>query len=291
MIPFSAIQLALQASMVFLFAAIGELFDERSGVLNIGLEGMMLVGALTSIVVSQAFGNPWIGVLAAMGAAGLLAFTHGMMAVQFRVSQVVSGTGVWLFGLGATTYLGSDYIGPVKYTIDTTIAGFTPLFYIGLALVPLFWFIIFKTSFGLRVRTVGEKPEVAEAAGIDVLRTRHICVIVGGMLAGISGAYLALVYTGVWSEHLTLGRGWIALAIVAFSFWRPFIALAGSIGFGSLWVASLRLQGEIPYLSTNLLKLMPYLLTAIVLVLMSLERFRTKIGPPGALTKPYFPEE
>lgn len=285
------IQIILQASMIFLFASLGEVFDERSGVLNIGLEGMMLVGALTSIIVSETTANPWIGVLAGMAAAGFLAFAHGIMAVSLKVSQVVSGTGVWLFGLGITTYFGAKFIGPVQNTIDITIAGFTPLFYIGLLLVPILWFVIFKTSFGLRVRTVGEDPAVAEAAGINVIRTRHICVVTGGLLAGLSGAYLALVYTGVWSEHLTLGRGWIALAIVAFSFWRPFLTLAGSIGFGALWVAALKLQGQIPYLSTNLLKLLPYLLTAIVLVIMSLERFRTKIGPPAALTKPYFPEE
>lgn len=290
-ISFDTIRLALMAGMVFLFAALGELFDQRAGVLNIGLEGMMLVGALTAILVSGALGNPWYGIMAAVGTGGIMGLIHGFNSISLKVSQVVSGTGIWLFGFGVTTYIGSPVTGPVSNPLTTKIGGFSPLFYIGLALVPIFWFILFKTNFGLKLRSVGEDPSVAEASGISVYKMRYIAVIVGGALSGLAGAYVSMVYATVWTTGLTAGRGFIALAIVFFSMWRPFVLLGGSIGFGALWIASLKLQGVIPGVSSNLLKTIPYILTIVVLALMSLERFRRGTAAPNSLAEPYFPED
>lgn len=285
------VQLALAASMVFLFASLGEVFDQRAGILNVGVEGMILTGALGSIVVAESTGNAWMGVGAGMFFGALLGVAHGVLSISLGVDQVVSGTAVWIFGLGATTYLGDPFTGPIDNNMPESIMGFSPLFYIGLVLVPVFWFVIFKTNFGLRLRTVGEDPSVAETAGIDVVKTRYLAVLVGGLMAGLSGAYLGLAYTPVWSQNMTLGRGFIAFAIVFFSFWNPILVLAGSVLFGSLWISSLTFQGVIPYLSTNLLKLLPYALTAVVLLVISGERFRTRMGAPAALGRPYSREE
>jgi len=287
--------MVLQASIVFLFPALGELFDQRSGVLNIGLEGMVLVGALAAVATSDETGNPWLGVVAGMAAGGLLGLIHGFLAISLKVNQVVSGTGIWILGVGLTTYYGLAYVGPVEHALSPILGKLTPLFFVGLALVPLFWVILFKTSFGLRVRSVGEDPSVAEASGINVSRTRYIGVLIGGILSGLAGAYLILVYSPTWSISwrvpITEGRGFIALALVFFSMWRPLLLLAGSFLFGTLWIAGWYLQTVLPGVPVHILRMIPYLVTAAILVIISTERFRKRAGAPAALGKPYSPEE
>lgn len=282
------IVLILNSSWVFLFAALGELLDQRAGVMNIGLEGLMLAGALSALATANITGSPWLAVVAGLAAGGILGLVHGFLSISFGVSQVISGTGIWIFSLGLTTYIGTIFTGASKVAMEANIFGFTPLFFVGLALVPIFWFVISKTRFGLKVRAVGEDPSAAEATGINVTRTRYICVLVGGLMSGLSGAYLTLAHTALWSGGMTAGRGWIALALVIFSMWRPFLILFGSLFFGTLWITGFYLQSVIPNVPYLLLQMVPYVSTIIVLVLMSTERFRRGVRAPAALGKPYF---
>jgi len=282
------ITLILNASWVFLFAALGELLNQRSGVMNIGLEGLMLAGALSALATANITGNPWIGVAGGVVAACILALIHAVLSISFGVSQVISGTGIWIFSLGLTTYIGTEFTGASKVAMEANILGFTPLFFVGLALVPIFWFVISKTRFGLRVRAVGENPSAAEAMGINVTKTRYICVLVGGIMSGLSGAHLTLAHTVLWSPGMTAGRGWIALALVIFSMWKPFLLLFGSLFFGTLWIVGFYLQSVIPNAPYLILQMIPYTATIAVLVLISTERFRKGVRTPAALGKPYY---
>lgn len=282
------INIMLDASWVFLFAALGELFSQRSGVLNIGVEGLMLAGALSAYATANITGNPWIGVVAGLIAGGILGLAHAVLSISLGVSQVISGTGIWIFSLGLTTYIGTGFTGASRVSIEANILGFTPLFFLGLALVPIFWFVISKTRFGLRVRAVGEDPSAAEATGINVTRTRYICVLIGGIMGGLSGSYLTLVHISLWSGGMTAGRGWIALALVIFAMWKPFLLLLGALFFGTLWITGFYLQSVIPNAPYLLLQMIPYVATIIVLVLMSFERFRRGVRAPAALGKAYF---
>ncbi len=283
------VSLVLNASVVFLFAGLGELLSQRSGVLNIGVEGLMLMGGLTAFAATAITGNFWIGVLAGLIGGGILGLIHAVLSISFGVSQVISGTGIWIFSLGLTSYIGSGFTGSLKITLDN-ILGFNPLFFIGLALVPIFWFTISKTRFGLRVRAVGENPSGADAMGINVKRIRYMCVFIGGVMGGLSGAYLTLVHSALWSSNVTSGRGWIALALVIFSMWRPFLLLMGAVFFGALWILGFYLQTVIPNAPYLLLQMIPYVSTIIVLILMSFERFRKGARAPAALGKAYFRE-
>lgn len=277
-------------SAIFLLAGLGELIDERSGVLNIGVEGMMVTGALFSIIITEITGNPWIGSIGGTIFGGALGLLHGILSIWFNVSQVVSGTGIWLFGIGLTAYIGAAYTGAHSMTIKPVAWGLTPLFFLTLGLVPLTWFILFRTSFGLALRTVGEDPTVAEVLGIKIRRIRFICVIIGGLLSGLAGAYLSLVYTPIWSRGMTAGRGWLALTLVYFSMWRPFLMLLGSFMFGLLWVLSIKLQ-LIVAAPSALLRTIPYLSAIITLTIISSERFGARFREPAALGKPYIPEK
>lgn len=280
----------LDVSAILLIAGLGELISERSGVLNIGVEGMMIMGSLSSIVFSKMTGNPWIGLLMAMIGGGVLSILHGILSISFNVEQTVSGMGIWLFGIGLTAYVGSAFTGTHSHVIPAVVWGLTPLFFIALALVPLAWFLLFKTSFGLNIRTVGEDPSVAEVLGINIKKIRYICVFIGGMLAGLSGAYLSLVYAPIWSRRVTAGRGWLALSLVAFSLWRPFILLLGSFMFGFLWIFSIKLQFLVA-LPTSLLRTIPFVSAIITLIIISSERFGARLRQPAALGKPYIPEK
>ena len=291
MIPIELITLVLQCSTIFLFAGLGELLTERSGILNVGIEGIMLCGALTSVFVCGMTLNPWMGTLAAVGIGGLLGLTHAFLTVSLKVNQIISGIGIWIFGLGATTHFGRAITGPAKVVIEPIVGKLTPLFFIGIALVFILHFILFKTTFGLKLRSVGENPRAAEALGINVISTRYKCTVVGGLLMGLAGAYLALVYTLTWSAGMTAGRGWIAFALVFFSLWKPFILLFGSLLFALLWGAGFRIQGLVPSSATPLIQMVPYLVTVVVLILISSKKFWLRASAPAALGKPYIKEE
>jgi len=284
---------SLEVSMIFTFAALGELIDQRSGVLNVGIEGVMLFGATLGFITAQSTGSYLLGFLVGIAIGGLLGLLHGFFSVTLGADQVVGGMGIWILGFGLTTYIGNPYTGPLGMERIPTILGLSPFFYVGIALVVVSWFVLSKTSLGLRIRSVGENPSVTEVSGISVAKTRYLCVTIGGMLMGLSGAIYSLFYNPVWNYNFLMGWGFIALALVFFSMWNPLILLGGSLLFGTLWQLSLNPQLVLPgVLSRYIWRTIPFVITIGVLLIMSTKWFRTRWGAtsPEALGQPYVKE-
>lgn len=293
-----------------LFASIGEIFAERAGVLNLGVEGMMLMGAMTAYGTAHATGNPWLGLAAAAGVGGLLALLHAFVTVTLHADQVVSGLALTFVGTGLSAVLGAPLVEvkqaprlpafPIPFLADLPILG--PIFfqhnviiYLGFLLIPVAWFYIYRTRPGLELRAIGEYPAAADVQGIDVFTQRYAYVILGGMLAGIGGAALSLAISPLWIEGMTAGQGWIAVGLVIFAGWDPVKAAVGSYLFGAIRRLPLDLQNLAIFLQnpawgyfTNML---PYLFTIIVLVIGSREAMRRRVGAPAALGLPYVREE
>ncbi|MFQ5420573.1 MAG: ABC transporter permease [Anaerolineae bacterium] len=281
---------SLDASTIFLIAGLGELFGQRSGILNVGVEGVMLFGATLGFITAQTTGSYLLGFLVGIAIGGVLGLLHGFVSITLGVDQVVSGMGIWILGFGLTTYMGSPFAGPLGMERIPAVAGLSPFFFVGLVLVGIVWFVLSKTSWGLQVRSVGENPSVAEVSGINVTWTRYACVVLAGMLMGFGGAIYALNYNPVWNYNFLLGWGFIALALVFFSMWNPFILLGGSLLFGTLWQLSLNPQLVLPGLMSRYMwRMVPFGITLAVLVLMSTKWFRTKWGAakPEALGQPF----
>jgi len=284
---------SLDASTIFTFAALGELIGQRSGVLNVGIEGVMLFGATLGFMAAQSTGSYLVGFVVGIAIGGLLGLFHGFFSITLGGDQVVSGMGIWILGFGLTTYIGNPYTGPLGMERIPTVFGLSPFFFLGLALVAVVWFILTKTSLGLEIRSVGENPAVAEVSGVSVAKTRYLCVITGGMLMGLAGAIYALDYNPVWNYNFLMGWGFIALALVFFSMWNPWILLGGSLLFGTLWQLSLNPQLVLPgFLSRYIWRTVPFIITLGVLLTMSTRWFRTKWGAakPEALGVPYLKE-
>ncbi len=284
---------SLEASTIFTIAALGELIGQRSGVLNVGIEGIMLFGATLGFIAAQTTDSYVIGFLVAIGIGALLGLLHGFFSITLGGDQVVSGMGIWILGFGLTTYIGNPYTGPLGMERIPTILGLSPFFYLGLILVAVTWFVLSKTSLGLRIRSVGENPSVAEVSGISVAKTRYLCVITGGMLMGLAGAIYSLDYNPVWNYNFLMGWGFIALALVFFSMWNPWILLGGSLLFGTLWQLSLNPQLLLPGLMSRYIwRTIPFAITLGVLLLMSTKWFRMQWGAakPEALGEPYHKE-
>lgn len=277
---------------------------ERSGVLNLGVEGMMSMGAVTAFGISVITGNPWLGVLVAALCVGALSLLHSVASINLRGNQVVSGLALTMLGLGVSGLVGKGYVGmPPGGTIETmdlpvlkdipllgkVIFNQDPLVYLSIALSLLIWFVLTRTRIGLNIRAVGENPAAADVSGISVYRVRHLCVFVGGLLAGIAGAYLSLAYIPSWTEGMTGGRGWIVIGLTIFAFWSPLRAIVCSYVFGLFYVLPYSLQ---PLgIHVSLLQSMPYLVTIISLVAISKESLRKRMGAPQALSKAYVREE
>ncbi len=269
-----------------LFAALGELFAERSGILNIGIEGMMLFGALCGFLGSYFSDNPWVGLLTAMIGGGLLSLIHAYLSITLGSDQVVSGIAINLLALGLVTFLNRAIFGlptlppsAAPFTkIDIPVLSGIPLLgpllfshhalvYVALILVPLVYVILFKTTFGLRVSAVGEAPRGAEAVGINVERIRYICVFIGGMLAGAGGATLSLANLNLFKESIVAGRGYIAIAIVMFARWNPVTTLGAALLFGMVDALQLHIQSVgIAAVPPQLLLSLPYIVTVLFLV-------------------------
>ena len=284
---------SLEASTIFTFAALGELIDQRSGILNVGIEGVMLFGATLGFIAAQSTGSYWLGFLAAIAIGALLGILHGFFSITLGVDQVVSGMGIWILGFGLTTYIGNPYTGPLGMPRIPTILGLSPFFYLGIVLVVVAWLVLSKTSLGLRIRSVGENPSVAEVSGVNVARTRYLCVTVAGMFMGLAGAIYSLNYNPVWNYNFLMGWGFIALALVFFSMWNPFILLLGSLLYGTLWQLSLNPQLVLPgMMSRYLWRTVPFVTTLGVLLVMSTKWFRARWGAakPEALGVPYVKE-
>ncbi len=290
-----------------LFATVGEIITERAGVLNLGLEGLMLMGAFTGFVTAYSTGNLWLAFFLSMVVGALFALIHAFMSITLKVNQVVSGLALTMLGSGLSGILGRAYVGrPAVMFQPVAIPGLAsipvigpaffnqdPLVYIGYVLTFFLAWFIFKTKAGLTLRAVGEEPAAADARGINVFLVRYIATLVGGGLTAAGGAYLSLAATSMWMENMTAGRGWIAIALVIFAAWDPIKAMLGSYLFGFIMSLQFRLQatGEV-HVSANLLLMLPYLVTLISMVLFSLnENFRKRIGAPSALGVPYSREE
>lgn len=309
------LQAGVASGTVLLFATIGELFAERSGVLNLGVEGMMLVGAMSAFSVAISTGNPWLGVLVAMLFAGLISQIHAFIVITLQADQVVSGLALTFLGTGISLVLGEGLskagtvslmpafsipllsqipiLGPIFFTNQSV------LVYFGYLLVPLAWYYINRTRPGLHLRAVGEYPSAADALGINVFRMRYLYVFVGGLLAGLGGATISLAISPGWFSELTTGgQGWIAVGLVIFAQWDPVRAAVGSYAFGALRRLILDIQGPTVLLSFRnpfyyqpyygfFLQMLPYAFTVIVLVIGSREAIRKRLGAPAALGDPY----
>ncbi len=281
---------SFDASTIFLIAGLGELFGQRSGIINVGIEGVMLFGATLAFITAQTTGNYLVGFVVGIAIGGFMGLLHGIFTITLGGDQVVSGMGIWIMGFGLTTYLGSPFTGPLGMPRIPTVMGLSPFFFVGIVLTFLIWFILSRTSLGLRIRAVGEDPAVAEVSGINVSKTRFFCVISGGMLMGFAGAIYSLDYNPVWSYNFLLGWGFIALALVFFSMWNPFLLLAGSLLFGTLWQLSLNPQLVLPgVMSRYLWRMVPFAMTLGALLFMSTKWFRARWGAtkPAALGQPY----
>lgn len=298
---------AITAGTPLLYAALGEIITERAGVLNLGVEGMMLVGAVTGFLVTVATTNPWLGVLAAALAGGAMALIHAFLTITLKANQVVSGLALTIFGTGLSGFLGKDLIGVVAprtlTRIEVPVLSDLPwigpvlfnhdgLIYLSFFLVPLLWYFFYRTRAGLNLRTVGENPAATDAAGLNVFLLRYAYTILGGAFAGVAGAYLSLAYAPTWLENMTAGRGWIAVALVIFAMWDPVRAIIGSYLFGGIDALGFRLQamGAVN-ISPFFLKMLPYLFTVVVLILVTYRSRQNHLGAPGALGLPYDRED
>lgn len=309
------LQAGVASGTVLLFATIGGIFNERSGVMNLGLEGMMLFGAMSAFSVTISTGNPWLGVLIAMLAGGLLSQVHAFITIHLQADQVVSGLALTFLGSGISLVLGEGLskagVVALLPTLTIPLLSKIPvlgrifftnqsiLVYIGYLLIPACWYFINRTRPGMHLRAVGEYPAAADALGINVYRTRYFYVFIGGVFAGLSGATISLAISPGWfSELTTAGQGWIAIGLIIFSQWDPVRAAFGSYVFGALRRLILDIQGPImlfgfanpfyynPYYGF-FLQMLPYAFTIIVLVLGSKEAVKKRLGAPAALGTPY----
>ncbi len=291
------------ASTPLLLAALGELVVERSGVLNLGVEGMMVMGAATGFAVTATTGSPWLGVIAAALVGALFSTLFGFLTLTIATNQVASGLALTLLGLGLSGMIGEPFVGVAGQKLATLEIPFLseipllgrvlfsqdPIFYLSIALtVGVAWFL-FRTRAGLTLRAVGDNHDSAHALGIAVVRIRYLAVMFGGACAGLGGAHLSLVYTPQWVENMTAGRGWIALALVVFATWRPARVLAGAYLFGAVTIGQLHAQAFGIQLPSQLLSAMPYLATIAVLVLISRNKRLTLLNTPASLGQPFVP--
>jgi simple sugar transport system permease protein len=297
------LKITLTSSMAVLYATIGEILAERSGVLNLGVEGMMLVGALAGFAASFYTGSLWVGVLCAMLAGGVLALIHAFFSVILRVNQVVSGLALTLLGIGLSDFLGRPLIGKTAAKLEAfplfpldriPVVGdvfFThsALVYPAYLLVPASAYFLYRTRFGLELRATGENPSAADTVGIGVIGHRCLFTFMGGTLAGLGGAYLSLAYTPGWKEQMTGGQGWIAIALVIFSMWDPLRAAAGALLFGFINALQFYFQAAgITIIPGYILRMLPYLFTIGVLVAITRsESARKRVGAPAALGTPF----
>ena len=293
----------LNAGTVIAFAALGLLINERSGIVNLGAEGMMLVAAIAGFAAAVHTGSPWVGLAAGALAGALLAAVFGLLVIWLNTNQYATGLALSLFGTGFSAFIGIRYTQerlPERPPLHIPVLGDIPfigpalfrqhaMVYIAIALtIALAWFL-YRSRAGLVLRAVGESPESAHALGYPVRRIRLLAVMVGGALCGISGAYISTVYTPLWVEGMVAGKGWIALALTTFATWRPARVLLGAYLFGGVTMLQFHLQGEGVQISSQLLTMLPYLATIVVLVLISRNATWIRVNMPASLGKPFFP--
>lgn len=313
--PIIILQAGVASGTVLLFATLGEIFAERAGVLNLGVEGMMLMGAMSGYSVALGMGNAWLGVLVAMLVAGLLSQLHALIVIHLQADQVVSGLALTLVGTGLSLVLGEGlskagggaFLPVVSIPWLASIPILGPIFfanqsvlvYLGYLLVPAAWYYIYHTRPGMNLRAIGEYPAAADSLGINIYRLRYFYVFLGGMLAGLAGATISLAVSPGWfSELTTSGQGWIAIGLVIFAQWDPARAAVGAYAFGALRRLILDIQGpQVIFGAPNpffynpywgfFLQMLPYAFTILILVIGSREALRKRLGAPAALGVPY----
>ena len=300
----SLLVLTLAAGTPLVFAALGELVTEKAGVLNLGVEGMMLVGAVAAFAVAATTKNPWLGVLAGMAAGAMVSQVFAVITLSLMANQVATGLALSLFGVGLSAFIGLDYVSvvidgikPLAITgltdlpvVGRLLFGESPLVYLSLLLfVAIEWFL-YRTRAGLVLRAVGENPQAAHAIGYPVVRIRYAAVMFGGACAGLGGAYLSVAYTPLWTEGLTAGRGWIALALVVFATWKPGRVLAGAYLFGGVTLAQFQAEAMGVEMPSQVLSMLPYLATVVVLAVISRDATVIRLNAPASLGKAFHPD-
>ncbi len=284
--------------------ALGEMVCEKSGVLNLGQEGMVLMGAVLGFIVASVTGYNGLGLLAAMGAGMAMSLLFGFLAISLVSNQVATGLALTIFGTGLSAFLGAGYVGfaiegiaawEIPLLSDIPMLGkilfsHDPLVYLSWFIFLAVYFCFKRTRLGLTIRSVGENPEAANAIGMSVFKVRYGAVLFGGAMAGLAGGYLSLAYTPLWTEGMSAGRGWIALALVVFASWKAERVLLGAYLFGAASIMHLVLQGLGFEASPNLLAMLPYVATIIVLVVLASDAVKTRLASPLALGQPYRPQ-
>jgi simple sugar transport system permease protein len=286
-----------------MFAGVGELVTEKSGVLNLGVEGMMLMGAVAGYAVTAITGNPWLGVLAAMGAGVAMSLLFAFLVLSMLANQVATGLSLTIFGIGLSAYVGKPYTSAaVRESIGTWVIpglsklpvlgpalfSLTPLDYLAFIMFAVVSWFLYRTRAGLMLRSVGESPQVAHSVGFPVIGVRYGATLFGGAMAGLAGGYYSIVNLHLWQEQLTSGRGWIALALVVFATWRPGRLLIGALLFGAVTGLQFYAQAIGVPVPTQFLAMLPYVATIVVLVLISRNPNTIRLNAPASLGKPFF---
>ena len=293
----------LSAGTVLAIAALGLLINEKSGIVNLGAEGMMLCAAIAGFAAVVHTGNSWVGFAAGMAAGAVLAAIFGFLVIWLNTNQYATGLALSIFGAGFSAFVGAGYVQEklpeqshyaIPYLADLPFVGPAlfrqhPMVYITMALTgALIWFL-YRTRAGLVLRSVGESPESAHALGYPVRRIRLAAVMAGGALCGLAGAYLSIVYTPLWVEGMVAGKGWIALALTTFATWRPARVLLGAYLFGGVTMLQFHLQSIGVDVPSQFLTMLPYLSTIVVLVLISRNPLWIRVNMPTSIGKPFYP--
>ena len=297
----ASIMTMMTAATPLVFAATGELVAEKSGVLNLGVEGMMLIGAVFGFAAVTLTGEPLIGLAAAIVMGALASMIFGVLTLSLLSNQVATGLALTIFGTGLSALVGLDYVGktieqiraihiPVLTDLPVVgrlLFGHDPLVYVSIALLGVTHWFLKHTRWGMILRAVGDSDQSAHAIGYPVIAIRYAAVAFGGAMAGLGGAYLSLVYTPLWAEHMTAGRGWIALALVVFASWRPTRVLLGAVLFGGITILQLNAQAAGLGIPASFMSMLPYIATIVVLVLISRDSTRIRLNAPACLGKPF----
>lgn len=277
------IQIILIATTPLVFAGIGELVTEKTGVLNLGVEGMMLIGAVTAFVTLVITGSYFLAFLVSILSGALMSGLFAYLVLILMSNQVATGLALTIFGIGLSSMIGKQYIG-------TPIKGFSPYFFVIISFVIVFLvhYFFYKTKLGLVFRAVGESHHSSHALGYSVIKIRLLGIIFGGCMCGLAGSYMSICYAPMWQENMIAGRGWIALALVVFATWKPRRILVGAYIFGGVSILQMNLQAWGVNFPGQFFNMAPYLVTMIVLVIISSNRLRIKLSAPASLTIPFF---
>ncbi|MCK4707969.1 MAG: ABC transporter permease [Gammaproteobacteria bacterium] len=293
----------ITAATPLLFAALGELVTEKSGVLNLGIEGMMVMGAITGFVTVHFTGSETLAILASLVAGALMSSIFAILVLKFHASQVPTGLALTIFGVGLSALVGQSMIGvayeglpvisiPLLSSIPVLgelLFNHTILVYLSIMMVFAVMWFLYKSRAGLILRAVGDSHDAAHAMGYSVIKIRFLAILFGGAMAGVGGAYLSLAYSPLWVEQMTAGRGWIALALVVFATWRPGRVLLGAYLFGGISILQLHAQALGIGIPSQIMSMLPYLATVVVLVIMSSDQSKIKLNSPASLGKAFHP--